>query len=210
MKHRHHQLTRRAPRCKAVCIAVVLLMALPGGVALGADTGLRRFLLRSGEQQGFSVHGPLRTWTDARWILRAFPAAAQPSDVRALRAAGFMAGISEDLRARDGRLGFSEVLQFRQASGAVEGASLLLQLTWESSIGPDRVLMSTVPGVPGADVLINRAGGAAVANAFWADGRCTMASGVGVFRANGQSNAAIARAVIAGVQSQRRRIPSCP
>jgi hypothetical protein len=176
-------------------LVVILAVLLAGcGSRQSAPSTPQSFLLRSGEQPGYSV-------TSA------------PSKIR-LTQPGFKTGVQESLGASRGRGGFTVILEFTSAGAARASAEETHYLkVAKAGAGPLKLKEAAfaVPGVPGARGFTAQGGPVGLADAYWTVGRCMLGSGVSLPDATGKSAAALAAPVIAGIQSQSKRIAGhCP
>jgi hypothetical protein len=173
-----------------VAVAAVLLIG-GAGKRHTPVRSLQDMLLGSGEQPGFSVTSP-------------------PEAIR-LTQPGFKSGVQETLGAPDGRSGFTLALKFKTPADAQTSAAHYLGIA-KAGIGPLTRAAFTVPGVAGTHGFTGQGKPVGVADAYWTVGRCLLGSGVS--EASGAavpSAAALAKPVIAGIQSQSKRIDGhCP
>jgi hypothetical protein len=190
---------RRLHSTRVALIAVVAALAVVAvAVALLVGAGKQRhrpttqqgFLLQSGEQPGFSVTSP-------------------PTAIR-LQQPGFKSGVQESLGAPDGRAGFTLILEFKTPAGARTAAAQYLSSA-RAGAASLKLAAFTVPGVAGTHGFTGPGKPVGVADAYWTVGRCMLGSGVSVSGASGKSAAALSKPVIAGIQSQSKRIGGrCP
>jgi hypothetical protein len=174
-----------ATAVSAVALALALVVGLPVGSAAGASSGIKTFLVRSGEMPGFVVEGPPQFVTGAsRWVtaVERETGSRARRDVRTLRAAGFRAGVYENLRPKSGgsdKAAGASVLQFNTPTEArrfvtpeySEGLTLQPR---GATIHPLKVAIAGARGftVPGSG-----ATPAAASNAYFSAGRCVFVVG---------------------------------
>ncbi len=187
---------RLSPLRIALTVLAVLVLAgvaaalLAGGSKHHGPTGPRSYLLRSGEQPGYSV-------------------TSTPNHVE-LAAPGFETGFQETLGAPQGRAGFTLIVVFRTRTGALAAASSYLRAA-ESGARPRKIRPFTVAGVRSARGFTGQGAPVSLANAYWTVGRCMLGSGLDLPNATASSADALAKPVIAGVESQSSRIAAhCP
>lgn len=182
----------------AVALAALALALLPGP-ASAAGLGLTAYLLRSGEQPGFSVLGrPVVSRSLAPFLLGDSPRQ-RAARGRMLRAAGFRAFAAEQLTGARGQQGFSLVFELTSPAGARSVAAAFDR--WASIGQSGRLTAFTVPGVGRSAGVRAVARGISTANAYWVEGRCALAAGDALTR----SDAGVAAPVIAGARALYRR-----
>ncbi|MGH9920906.1 MAG: hypothetical protein ACRD6W_18815 [Nitrososphaerales archaeon] len=206
---------RRIPRKTAVmraALASVLGIGLASGAA-SAAANANGFLLRPGEQPGFTVKGKPTTESTLKSFLASMDLSVsqQKTYEKRFARAGFILASGELLAASKGRQGFSEVVEFRRRTSAREAAASFLAVT-RSAQGTAKVSGFTVPGIPSVRGITARGGTTtATANAYWYTGTCMLGSGLYLPHGAKESNAQIDRAVISGIESQERRMKQdCP
>jgi hypothetical protein len=196
---------RRTLLPAAGTFALVLLALCASALAA---TGFTRFLLRSGEQPGFKVDGrPAVAKTIASYLkesgLKGKQAAAQ---TKLLTAAGFTGGAQEQLSGPGGLQGFSLVGTFSKRTGATAvKQNLLTTAISQQKGGGTKEYRFKVPGVPSAGGVTAITGKVATANVYWTEGGCAFGSGLYLPNGGSMTTAAIAKPVIAGVQSLHQR-----
>jgi hypothetical protein len=195
-----------APIRRVVLTAAIAASSLAalGGIALAA-IGISTYLLRSGEQTGFTVTGrPLVARTVAASVRDLQLKGRQAKTfTQLLTAGGFTGDAEEHLVASGGRQGFSLVAAFHRPGGPARVRDYLLGNAERDQSG--RVTRFAIPGVPSARGVTAVEGVLATSNVYWTEGRCVFGSGLFLPRASGLSVAAINAPVIAGLRAQRAR-----
>jgi hypothetical protein len=197
----------------ATAAAVTAALVVPGLLAIGAagaatTSPLSHFLIKSGEEPGYSVSGRPTTITTAAGMVAggSLSKSQSQSIISALRKAGFVKAVEENTKGTGSNEGLSLVIQFSSPAGAKTGAALLLHL---AKTGQGGTKPFTVAGVPGAQgvTLTGSAGGSA--NAYWSTGDCVLGSGL--YDGTAISAKAAASPVEAGIRSQAKRVgATCP
>lgn len=189
-------------------LAALAALAATSVAALGATTGLGRFLLRSHDETGFVVDGhpktagSLNAWLNNVW---GEPAQQRAVDSKRLRAEHFRRGMWERTSGPQGAMGVSWVMELGSSAAARREANFQFQSGFATQ--PSTPKRFGVPGVPGARGYVSgggRTGGAA--NVVWAQGRCTFL--VGDYRPGAGS---LTGPVTAGAKAIHRRTHGkCP
>jgi hypothetical protein len=204
--------TRR--RLAGACCALALgglgvpALCLSASAGAASSSSPSQFLLKSGEQPGYTVGGrPTTSSTPASLIEGGqFTTRQAKSIVNTLKTAGFVKALEEHTTGSGGSEGFSLVMQFSNAAGAQTGAALFLHLAQSGQKGPKPFSVSGVTGAKG--VTVNGSAGAS-ANAYWSAGDCAFGSGLYNPRATTAKSAAAP--IQAGIRSQAKRVgTTCP
>ena len=201
-----------------MAVAVALAVGALGVLALGlatfsapagaASPALSQFLLKSGEQPGYSVSGkPTVSSTPAGFIEGGqFTASQVRSIVKTLKKAGFVKALEEPTSASSSNVGFSLVIEFTSPAGAQAGAALLLHL---AEGGQSGWKVFAVSGVPSATGITVNGGAGASANAYWSAGDCAFGSGL--YDPKAVSAKKAAAPIQSGIRSQAKRVgTTCP
>ena len=157
--------------------------------------GLKRFLLRAGEERNFPPSpGGGSFSTLAGWVQFTQLTAA---DARVLRSEGFVAAAQENV----GDEGASFVEEFTSAEGARREA---INDARESEQGGDRVVFFSVSGLANSHGVLISQPGEVGTDLYWTEGRCTLWLGNGAAVALRSQVQAAARAI------DRRTDGTCP
>lgn len=194
-----------------VLIATSLALATTAAAALGAtSSGLAGFLLRSGEQTGFRVHGAPRTQTSVQAFVSFAGGStkAKQTETAVLEKAGFVAASEEQLRASHGRQAFSLVMEFTSSASARAAVAYLIKSAAQGQKAKGtKIATYRVKGVPSARgvTAVNRT--VSTANNYWTEGRCAFGSGDYITKRTDP----LSGPVISGVQALYRRTKGvCP
>lgn len=195
---------RRSP----VALAAALALAVLAGGALAAAGGLTGFLLRSGEQTGFHLHGrPVTQTTITAFVnFGGGTRKERQTETAQLTKEGFVLASNEQLSASGGRAGFSLAMEFTSPTGASAAAGDLLKTAIQGQKG-SKLSRFRVKGVPSARGVLARGGTVDTANVYWTEGSCAFGSGDYIPSGAGPVTAP----VITGAQKLNRRTRgTCP
>ncbi len=196
----------------ALGLGVLVVPTLCLGASAGAAASpLSKFLLKSGEQTGYTVSGhPTIASTAAGFIEGGpFTASQAANAIRTLKHAGFIKAVEEGDNGAGNREGFSSVLEFKSAAGAKTAAALFLNLAKTGQAGQATATGFTVPGVVGASGVTELGSSGASVNAYWSGGSCAFGSGL--YDSTATSASAATAPVVAGIKAQFARVgASCP
>jgi hypothetical protein len=202
---------RRAGLAGAGLTVLSCLPALCLTARTAASPPLTHFLLRSGDQPGFSVSGTPKTVASAVEFMQGGASPSQISSaVSILNHAGFVQAAEEHTSGAGGQ-GFSFVVEFKSAAGARAGAALLLYLAGQTKGTKPKVF--TITGFANARGVtqVATAGAGASANVYWFDGRCMLGLGLLTKAGAHKTGAQLARPVVLGIKKQLIRFgSSCP
>jgi hypothetical protein len=201
-------ISRRVRRLRLALAAAGIVLLVVATTTFAAPSGLIGFLLRSGEQTGFSVEGRPAVQKSIKAVVNYGGGSRKQRQTitQLLTKGGFVAAADEHLRASDGRAGFSLVMEFESAASARAAATYLLKLAIQQQKGAT-VSRFKVKGVGAHGVLATGPNVVDTANLYWTEGRCAFGSGDFV-----PSKAdAVSRPVITGAQSLfKRSEATCP
>ena len=186
----------------------MLVLGLAAPAAAASSSSLSHFLLKSGEQPGYSVGGRPTTSNTAAGFIQGgqFTAKQAKSIANTLKKAGFVKALEEHTTGSGGSEGFSFVIQFTNPAGAQTGAAQFLHLAQTGQRGSKPFSVSGVTGAKG--VTVSGGAGASV-NAYWSAGDCAFGSGLYNPRATSAKSAAAPIQV--GIRSQSKRVgTTCP
>ena len=195
--------------CGALALGGMGLPALFGDpVGAATTSSLAPFLLKSGEEPGFTVSGHPTTIATPSGLIASgsLTKSESKSFVSTLRKAGFVKAVEENTKGSGSNEGLSLVIQFSNPAGAQAGAALFLQVAKSGQTGTKPFSVAGVPGAKGVTVT-GGAGGSA--NAYWSAGDCAFGSGA--YEALVTSAKAAASPVQAGIRAQAKRVgTTCP
>ncbi len=160
-----------------LCVATVASGLSASSVAAASSRALASALVQGNEMRGFGVVGrPARSTTPAAFVQRVYrvSGSGERHEIAALRAAGFVGGASEFLRARDG-LGASQVWEFKDARSAV--AYLRKAIVTATQLLPQGSTIRPLRlGVPDSRAFVAASGSArlTVSDAYMLVGRCML------------------------------------
>jgi hypothetical protein len=165
------------------------------------SAGLNRFLVRSGEEPGFTPRSPQVSGSVNAWVSGGGePPQQATADTKRYKAEGFVTAAIEHTTPNGRGDGVSNVIEFATAAGARHEMTYLLQL-------PGSLTTFTVPGIPNAGgTKGNNGQGGSDANLVWVQGRCTLLIGESV-----PNSVAPTQSLIAGAKAVYRRTSgTCP
>jgi hypothetical protein len=200
----------------------VLIVLCICGVAAAAGPSLRSYLLRSGEQPGYTVtkHSLVSAHTAAAYVRAEFgpllTRAQQKAAVRRLKKAGFVGAAGEELHGARKRWGASAVVAFNNPRSADQ----LAKLTYKQAVSLYKVVVTVqggklsrfaLPGIHPSYGVTVRSKPAADAEVVWVEGDCVLFSAQGLRHGSGLTPRQIATRVTTGAESQRARTNgTCP
>lgn len=130
---------------------------------------LTRFLVRSGEEPGFTPRSPQVFRSVNAWVTGE-PSAQRAGDIQRYNSEGFVAAALEHTTPSAGGDGISNVVEFATATGARHEMTNVLQTSGGSTT-------FTVAGIPTARGTKSQNPGETDANLVWVQGRCTLLVG---------------------------------
>jgi hypothetical protein len=159
---------------------------------------LTRFLVRAGEEPGFTPRSPHLVGSVRAWV-RGEPSRQATVDTKRYKAEGFVAAAFEHTTPKGGYDGISNVIEFSTSTGARREMTHLMR-----SVGGATKFRAA--GIPGARGAKGKMPGGSYANLVWVEGRCTLLVGESVPRATAPTAAlsAAAQAIY------RRTAGRCP
>jgi hypothetical protein len=133
---------------------------------------LTRFLLRSGEEPGFTPRSPQISRSVNAWVTGE-PSAQRTADIQRYNAEGFVAAALEHTTPSGGGDGISTVVEFATSTGARHEMTYLLHAVG----GAPGATTFTVAGIPAARGVKSQNPGETDTNLVWVQGRCTLLIG---------------------------------
>jgi hypothetical protein len=130
---------------------------------------LTRFLVRPGEESGFTPRSPQISSSVNAWVTGE-PSPQRSADSKRYKVEGFVAAALEHTTPRGGGDGISNVIEFATSTGARHEMTNLLR-----AVGGATTF--TVPGVPTARGAKAQSPGETDTNLVWVQGRCTLLIG---------------------------------
>lgn len=145
------------------------------GAAKPAQTAvLTRFMVRSGEEPGFTPRSPRVAGSVHAWVSgTGEPPQLAAVDTKRYTAEGFVAAVSEHTTPNGGGDGISNVIEFATSTGARHEMTYVLH-------PPGSTTTFTVPGIPDARGVKGTNPGGSAADLVWVQGRCTLDVGESV------------------------------
>ena len=195
--------------CGAVVLGAVVLPVLSLATPAGASNPpLSQFLLKSGEQTGYSVGGKPATSSTPSGFLEGdqFTASQLRNAKSTLKKDGFVKAVEESSKGPGSSDGFSWVIEFTNAAGATSAAALFLHL---AQANQNSTQPFSVSGVSGAKGVTDTGSEGGSANAYWSGGDCAFGSGL--YNPDVTSATKAAAPVQAGISSQYKSFGTfCP
>jgi hypothetical protein len=164
-------------------------------------TVLTRFLVRSGEEPGFTPRSPQISRSANAWVTGE-PSAQRTADIQRYNAEGFVAAALEHTTPSGGGDGISTVVKFATSTGARHEMTYLLHAVG----GAPGATTFTVAGIPTARGVKAQNPGETDTNLVWVQGHCTLLIGESIPK----STAATGPLSAAAKAVYRRTGGTCP